>query len=677
MATKRETMRSPELKKTYGNSIARIPQQASRAIFMLLLLYGVSAFFLPHASIVYTTTLAQGEPIIPDKPKLTPTAVVLPLPEVELVRYYTEPAQLRAQEPFVLFLEIKNSGRAPAHDYIFESEQCAPEGFILRNECRLSIPSLGIGESTLLKFHLRYIQASDGANAQSSFIIKHRHDSNISESYTLHFLFLPARGTISDETPELERPFPKPKLVVHRSWVAKARATIDELLTQVPLVIATLPSGTKNGGPEFELVIELQNQGSVEAMTIYIDFCDEGDNFNPVYSGCRKAVPTTLHPGESAIASQTLAYDNVITTTLQRGETVTVTVSYEFWYIDQLIRESLSHTVYLYPQPFPAVTPIPSPAGNHETGIVPDLVVNTPQLNVRYGPGTNYPVLGVTYQGVRYPVSGRYDDWWLIEFSGTILAWVHGDYVIVRGADKVDRVTQIPETPAPAPTFTPNPNPVGSNERAMTSVPVQLRSTVEPQPLDQASFVQTERSTLLPLLIDFKEQVDGLESAPANAATTAHANMIAMIQQNPFIIIDSYQTIPAQPQRNEPFLLVLHLHNIGIQPAKQLFLNWEGTEILPVGSGAIQQLPDLPANTKSSAQGYFVLQQTIPNAVNSIPVQIIYTDSSGKLIMQVEEITLIRPAAALSALETPSTAAGSTRPLWRRVLFGLVGLGAE
>jgi hypothetical protein len=438
-------------------------------------------------------------------------------------------------------------------------------------------------------------------------------------------------------------------------------------------VINKLAVSNSVGGPEFEVVVELQNQGTVEASNIYIDFCDTDDNFNPVYVGCRKQVPTTLAPGANAIASQTMAYKNQLPTAAtptQRGDTVNVEITYEFWYEGQWLRESISDTVYLYPQFFPAVTPIPALTDN-EHGIVPDLVVNTPQLNVRHGPGVNYPVVGVAYQGARFLVKGHYQhEWWQIEFNG-VMAWVSAQYVIARGVEKVELAAVIPTPPPPTPVFTPNPNPVGVSDFAATTIPVKFADVSitptstptprSPTPLQQASGEQGAQV----LLVNAAAEQGGSER------TT-----VADLAHSPWVMVERYQTMPALPQPGEPFLLELVLRNIGAKPAQQVLLSWQGTTIIPLGTGTTISLADLPAGEAITIQGHFVMNTTAHAAITYLPLQLLYANEAGQVTPYTEQLALLHQSAG-GVLPWQPVEAESGRPLWLRVLFGLVGLGAE
>jgi uncharacterized protein YraI len=73
-------------------------------------------------------------------------------------------------------------------------------------------------------------------------------------------------------------------------------------------------------------------------------------------------------------------------------------------------------------------------------------------VNLREGPGTNYPVVGQLAAGSRYDVTGKNEDgsWWQLDFSGQ-KAWVIGQLVSTGGdVATVAVATDIPEAPETA-----------------------------------------------------------------------------------------------------------------------------------------------------------------------------------------------------------------------------------
>jgi hypothetical protein len=63
-------------------------------------------------------------------------------------------------------------------------------------------------------------------------------------------------------------------------------------------------------------------------------------------------------------------------------------------------------------------------------------VVNTPLVNTRSGPGTDFDVVTVVERGAEYDITGRNDDgsWWLICCIDGAQAWIIGEFVDTDGA---------------------------------------------------------------------------------------------------------------------------------------------------------------------------------------------------------------------------------------------------
>ena len=82
-------------------------------------------------------------------------------------------------------------------------------------------------------------------------------------------------------------------------------------------------------------------------------------------------------------------------------------------------------------------------------------------VNVRVGPGTNYPIIGGANPGQRFPITGRSSvgDWWEIDYGGR-KGWVYAQLVTANNAENIQVVANVP--PPPPPTATPIPI-LGSN----------------------------------------------------------------------------------------------------------------------------------------------------------------------------------------------------------------------
>jgi PKD repeat protein/uncharacterized protein YgiM (DUF1202 family) len=126
------------------------------------------------------------------------------------------------------------------------------------------------------------------------------------------------------------------------------------------------------------------------------------------------------------------------------------------------------------PQPATATPVTPSQPTPTPTQVVPEAPTATPQpgkptataitdLNIRAGPGTVYPVLGVLRAGQSAEITGLSLDggWWQIHFSGTAdgRGWLSAQYVTAQNTSNVPLVQAppLPATPTPLPTATPTP----------------------------------------------------------------------------------------------------------------------------------------------------------------------------------------------------------------------------
>lgn len=97
------------------------------------------------------------------------------------------------------------------------------------------------------------------------------------------------------------------------------------------------------------------------------------------------------------------------------------------------------------PTPTPTATPEPKP----------EAVVGNPRVNVRSGPGTDFPVLGQVLQGQRLEIVGRDPDgtWWQICCFEGQTAWLAGE--VVRAEGPLETVALAADLPTPTPEATP------------------------------------------------------------------------------------------------------------------------------------------------------------------------------------------------------------------------------
>ena len=103
----------------------------------------------------------------------------------------------------------------------------------------------------------------------------------------------------------------------------------------------------------------------------------------------------------------------------------------------------------------PTATAIPSPTPEPAPMVtLPD--TSTSAINVRSGPGTDYPVLGQFEPGQNAAVTGRNADqsWWQVSLADNTPGWVFGELVQFSGPAEA---IPIAEAPPPPPTATPPP----------------------------------------------------------------------------------------------------------------------------------------------------------------------------------------------------------------------------
>jgi hypothetical protein len=100
-------------------------------------------------------------------------------------------------------------------------------------------------------------------------------------------------------------------------------------------------------------------------------------------------------------------------------------------------------------QPAAAPTTAPGvPAGQ------PTVIAGSDGLNIRSGPGTNFAILAHVDPGTQLKVTGKYADWWQVDYSGTA-AWVYSGVVTAQNTANVPQVVPPASPVPPAPTSAP------------------------------------------------------------------------------------------------------------------------------------------------------------------------------------------------------------------------------
>lgn len=103
--------------------------------------------------------------------------------------------------------------------------------------------------------------------------------------------------------------------------------------------------------------------------------------------------------------------------------------------------------------PLPTVTP-PPPTDTPQPTSVPEPMVVAQEggVNVRSGPGTAFSVVGRLEGGVSARVTGKYADWWQIDYGGTpawVANWVVADSNTEGVTEVVPPASPIPSTAVP------------------------------------------------------------------------------------------------------------------------------------------------------------------------------------------------------------------------------------
>ncbi len=111
-------------------------------------------------------------------------------------------------------------------------------------------------------------------------------------------------------------------------------------------------------------------------------------------------------------------------------------------------------------QPLAEDTPVPTLTGTPVGALVKVVGGGELQINVRAGPGVNYPLVGILVVGEEVPALGRSPggDWVKVVYPGSPqgTGWVFAPYVrITQGELPILEIppTPVPDTPTPDPTL--------------------------------------------------------------------------------------------------------------------------------------------------------------------------------------------------------------------------------
>ncbi|MCB0018600.1 MAG: SH3 domain-containing protein, partial [Anaerolineales bacterium] len=182
--------------------------------------------------------------------------------------------------------------------------------------------------------------------------------------------------------------------------------------------------------------------------------------------------------------------------------------------------------------------PAPTPPGGYlptaePCSLAPTVTSFTSNLNVRGGPGTDYPsVYQMIYFEVR-PIVGRYQygDWWQIQLFDGNTGWVKDSVVLVSGYTAAVPIVPVPElngaTPTPGPVWEPTPIVACSDVvlPTATNTPAPDSTAVTP--------TNTATATATPVAEEADEEVAAADTAvpatdtPTSVAPTATATPVA------------------------------------------------------------------------------------------------------------------------------------------------------
>ncbi len=139
------------------------------------------------------------------------------------------------------------------------------------------------------------------------------------------------------------------------------------------------------------------------------------------------------------------------------------------------------------PQEPPTPTPTPEPPTPTPTPAPPQVVVTADVVNLRAGPGTNYPRVGQARQGQVFNILGKNPkgSWFQISVNGKT-AWIindarwtkpQGDMNAVAVAENIPTP---PPTPKPRPTATPRPTPTPAPSYLFVKTSMEPRINTNP-----------------------------------------------------------------------------------------------------------------------------------------------------------------------------------------------------
>ena len=140
-------------------------------------------------------------------------------------------------------------------------------------------------------------------------------------------------------------------------------------------------------------------------------------------------------------------------------------------------------------------TPIPTVTGTPMGTTVVVLGGGNPQVNVRAGPSSRWPIIGILIVGERVPAIGRTPagEWIKIVYPGSPdgTGWVYAYVVRVEGGD----LPIVEPPPTPTPETTPTVDPTLAAQFLVDVPPTRLPTFTAPPPLAVPTFVNSVPAT--------------------------------------------------------------------------------------------------------------------------------------------------------------------------------------
>jgi heat shock protein HslJ/uncharacterized protein YraI len=251
-------------------------------------------------------------------------------------------------------------------------------------------------------------------------------------------------------------------------------------------------------------------------------------------------------------------------------------------------------------------------------------------LNVRSGPGTNFPVLGVANYGDEGEIVGRSADgqWWAVAIPAAPngVGWVSADFVVATNVENVP-VLESPAPPVVVPTVVPvaTPTPVP----AATATPVaQITFTADQTTIDQGqcTTIRWSAQNVEAVWINPSNNMFDQTPRPTNgsmqvcpASTTTY---VMRVMQRDGSIVSREVTITVRPAATPEAQISFWADSTNINQGQCTRLNWhvenvQGVWVYPQG----QNFNNFPRVGIDS-------EQVCPNSTTTYEMRVLQRDGS-------------------------------------------------